>query len=269
MRRVLGVLFICALTPLAAGCGAEDSVKSAVDPVAQAATNTANAGSVEVAMSGKLSAAGQNVPLAGEGTFDLKAKRGHFTMTTSVPGTGDVKVEEIMDELVIYLRSDALAAALPAGKKWLKLDLKAAGSKSGIDFNQLQQLSGGGDPTQFLSYLAKAGDVHKVGSEVVNGTPTTHYHAVIDFAKLAGSAGGAADSVRQVQKLTGAKTLPTDIWIDARQRVRRQTVEISAQQPVPVNFSLTIDYKRFGVPVDVQAPAAGETVDYGSVVGGG
>ena len=174
-----------------------------------------------------------------------------------------------MDDLVIYLRSDALAGALPAGKKWLKLDLKEAGKKSGIDLAQLQQLSGGSsDPTQFLTYLAKAGDVRKVGSEVVNGTPTTHYHAVIDFDKLAGSAGSAADSVRQVQKFTGAKTLPTDIWIDARQRVRRQTVDISAQQPVPVSFSLTIDYKRFGVPVDVQAPAADETIDYSSVVGG-
>ena len=269
MRRVLPALIVCALTPLAAGCGAEDSVKSAVDPVVQAATNTANAGSVEVAMSGKLSAAGQAVPLAGEGTFDLKAKRGHFTMTTSVPGKGEVQVEEIMDDLVIYLRSDALAGALPDGKKWLKLDLKEAGKKSGIDLAQLQQLSGGSsDPTQFLTYLAQAGDVRKVGSEVVNGTPTTHYHAVIDFDKLAGSAGSAADSVRQVQKFTGAKTLPTDIWIDSRQRVRRQTVEITAQQPVPVSFSLTIDYKRFGVPVDAHAPAADQTVDYADVIGG-
>jgi hypothetical protein len=73
--------------------------------------------------------------------------------------------------------------------------------------------------------------------------------------------------VRQVQKLTGAKNLPTDVWIDSRQRVRRQTVEITAQQPVPVSFALTIDYKRFGVPVDVHAPAAGETVDYSSVAG--
>ena len=87
----LGVLLICALTPLAAGCGAEKSVKNAVDPVAQAATKTVNAGSVEVAMSGKVSAAGQEVPLNGEGVFDLKAKRGRLTMTTSVPGQGDVR----------------------------------------------------------------------------------------------------------------------------------------------------------------------------------
>ena len=68
--------------------------------------------------------------------------------------------------------------------------------------------------------------------------------------------------MRQVQKLTGVKTLPTDIWIDARQRVRRQTVAISTQAAGADQFSLTIDYKRFGVPVDVQAPPADETVDY-------
>ena len=127
MRRLLPVLLVCALTPIAAGCGAEKSVKNAVDPVAQAATNTVNSGSVEVAMSGKVSAAGQEIPLKGEGVFDLKAKRGRLTMTTSVPGQGDVRVEEIMDGLVLYMRSDALAGALPGGKKWLKIDLVAAG----------------------------------------------------------------------------------------------------------------------------------------------
>jgi hypothetical protein len=268
MRRLLGVLLICALTPVAAGCGAEDSVKNAVDPVAQAATNTANAGSVQVAMSGKISAAGQEIPLQGEGVFDLKRKLGQITMTTNVPGQGDVRVEEVIDGLVIYMRADALAQALPSGKKWLKIDLVEAGRQSGVDIGALQQLGGSGDPTQFLSYLAKAGDVRKVGAEDINGTPTTHYHATIDFAKLAKSAGGAADSVRQLQKLTGQKSLPTDIWIDGSQRVRRQTVAISTQRPVPIDFDLTIDYERFGVPVDVHAPAASETADAAELTGG-
>ena len=269
MRRLLPVLLVCALTPVAAGCGAADDVKSAVDPVAQAATKTRSAGSVEIAMTGKASAAGQEIPLQGEGVFDLKAQRGHFTMTTSVPGQDGVKIEEIVDGLVLYMHSDALTKGLPAGKKWLKLDLKAAAGKQGVDIAQLQSLSGGGDPTQFLSYLAKAGDVHKVGTEDVNGTSTTHYRATIDFDKLGGSAGTAAGSVRQLEQVSGLKKLPTDIWIDASQRVRRQTVAIDVKQPLPINFSLQINYTRFGVPVDVQAPPAGETVDYRAVAGGG
>jgi hypothetical protein len=268
MRRLLSVLLICVVTPLAAGCGAEKSVKDAVDPVAQAASNTANAGSVQVAMSGRLSAAGQEVPLKGEGVFDLKARRGRVTMTTTVPGKGDVRIEEIVDGAVIYMRSDALTGALPRAKKWLKVDLQAAGRQSGVDIGALQQLGGSGDPTQFLKYLAQAGHVEKLGSEEINGTPTTHYHATIEFAKLAGSAGAAADSVRQLQTLTGQKSLPTDIWIDADHRVRRQSIAISTQRPVPLNFDLTVDYERFGVPVDVHAPAAAETADAAELSGG-
>ena len=75
--------------------------------------------------------------------------------------------------------------------------------------------------------------------------------------------------MRQVQKLTGQKQLPTDIWIDSSQRVRRQTVSIEAQSPVPLKFALTIDYKRFGVPVDTKAPPADETIDYADVATGG
>jgi hypothetical protein len=190
-------------------------------------------------------------------------------MTTSVPGQSGVKIEEIVDGLVLYMHSDALNQGLPDGKKWLKMDLKAAAGKQGVDVTQLQSLSGGGDPTQFLTYLAKAGDVRKVGSEEVDGTPTTHYHATIDFEKLAGSAGKAAASVRQLGQVSGLKQLPTDVWIDAAQRVRRQTVTIDVKQPLPIKFSLQIDYKRFGVPVDVEAPPAEETVDYSAVAGGG
>src|SRR3979409_1610050 len=123
MRRLLPVLLLCASMAVTAGCGAEKSVKNAVDAVAHAATRTVTSGSVEVAMTGKVSAAGQEIQLHGEGVFDLKAKRGRLTMTTSVPGQAEVRVEEIMDGLVLYMRSDALSGALPDGKQWLKIDL--------------------------------------------------------------------------------------------------------------------------------------------------
>src|SRR6266536_5557753 len=259
MRRLLPVLLICAFVPVAAGCGAEDSVKNAVDPVAQAATKTASAGSVQIAMTGKVSAAGQEIPIDGEGVFDLKGKRGRFDLTTTVPGKGDVRVQELLDGLVIYVRSDALASSLPGGKHWLKLDLKALGDKAGVDLGALKQLGGGTDPTQFLGYLKKAGDVKKVGAEDIDGTPTTHYRATIDLDKLAGSAGGAAGSVRQLEQLTGGKTIPTEIWIDGKGRARRQTIDYATKSPVPASVQFSIDCKRFGVPVDVHAPDTGDT----------
>ena len=210
-------------------------------------------------MSGKASAAGQDIPLEGQGSFDLKAKRGHFTMTTSVPGKGGVKIEEILDGLVIYMHSDALTSALPAGKKWLKIDLKTAAGKSGVDFDAAAAAQRRRRPDAVPSYLAKAGDVHKVGSEDVNGTPTTHYRATIDFDKLAGSAGKAADSVRQLERSAAEEA--ADRHLDRRQPARAPPDGRGHRRSSRCrsSFSLQIDYKRFGVPVDVQAPAAGET----------
>jgi hypothetical protein len=268
MRRLLPVLLACAVIPFAAGCGTEDSVKNAVDPVALAATKTADAGTVQLSMTGKVSAAGTEVPIDAKGAFDLKNKRGHLNLTTSVPGKGSVDIEELLDGLVLYMRSDAITSSLPGGKHWIKIDLQALGKQQGIDISQLQQLGGGTDPTQFLAYLKKAGKVEKVGSEDINGTPTTHYQATIDLDKLANAAGSAGASVRQLEQLTGKKTLPTEVWIDGQGRARRQKVEYSAQQPVPTSVSFTIDYEKFGVPVDVSKPDAGDTADISDLLGG-
>jgi hypothetical protein len=267
VRRLLPVLLVCGALPFATGCGAEDSVKNAVDPVAQAATKTAAAGSVQVAMSGKVSAAGQEIPLDGTGVFDLKGKHGRMQMTTTVPGKGEVKIEELLDGLVLYMRSDALTASLPGGKHWIKLDLEALALKQGFDLGQLQQL-GGSDPTQWLSYLRMASEVEKVGSEDVNGTPTTHYRATIDLDKVAERAGSAVAGVRQLERITGSKKLPTDIWIDDQGRVRRQALDYSIKQPAPMRIQFTIDFQRFGVPVDVNKPDASDTIDLTDVVGG-
>jgi hypothetical protein len=267
MRRLLPVLLVCGALPFATGCGAEDSVKNAVDPVAQAAIKTAAAGTVQVAISGKVSAAGQEIPLDGTGVFDLKGKHGRMQMTTSVPGKGEVKIEELLDGLVLYMRSDALTASLPGGKHWIKLDLEALAHKQGLDLGQLQQL-GGSDPTQWLSYLKKAGEVEKIGSEAIRGTPTTHYRAAIDLNKVAEAAGPAAAGVRHLEQITGSEKLPTDIWIDDQGRVRRQALDYSIKQPAPMRMQFTIDFERFGVPVDVHKPDASDIVDLTDVVGG-
>jgi hypothetical protein len=263
MRRLLPVLLACALVPVTAGCGAEKTVRDAVDPVAQAATKTAAAGSVQLAMTGKVSAAGQEIPIDAKGVFDLKGTRGTLDITTTVPGSGQAHIKELIDGLVVYMRSDGLGITLPAGKHWLRLDLAKLSGNAGFDLAALQQL-GGADPTQFLGYLKKAGKVEKLGSEDIGGTPTTHYRATIDLGKLAKSAA----SVRQLEQLTGGKAIPTEVWIDRQGRARRQSVDYATQGPIPARIQFTIDYERFGVPVDVRAPDKSDTVELADLAGG-
>jgi hypothetical protein len=243
MGRLLAALLACAVL---SGCGAERSVKDAVDPVAQAATRTAAAGRMLVAVSGSVSAAGQQIPLAGAGVFDLKAGRGRMRMTMSAPTTGEIKFDELIDGLVVYVHSDAITAGLPFGKHWIKVDVEELGREQGFDLAQLQQLGGGSDPTQWLTTLNNAGRVEQLGTEDIRGVPTTHYRATIDVDHRA---------------------LPTDIWIDGQGLVRRQAVSYAIGQPSPMQMQFTMDFERFGVPVDVHPPDAGDTVDLSSLAG--
>jgi LppX_LprAFG lipoprotein len=267
MRRVLPVLLACALLPLAAGCGAEESVRNAVDPVAQAATTTAKERTVQASVNGTILEDGEQFEFSAKGAFDLEADRATMQVKTRIPGLGNVRFDELTDGLTMYLRSDELTTGVIGDKHWIKVDLEKLAGEQGADLGELQQL-GSADPTDFLAYLKQVRDVHKLGSEDIDGTPTTHYRATIDLDKVADSAGDAAESVRQLQKLSGQKTIPTDVWIDAQGRARRQSVAYSAQQPVPMRIQFTIDYEKFGVPVDVEAPDDGDTVDLGDIIGG-
>jgi hypothetical protein len=50
--------------------------------------------------------------------------------------------------------------------------------------------------------------------------------------------------------------------------VRRQALDYSIEQPAPMRMQFTIDFERFGVPVDVHKPDASDIVDLTDVVGG-
>jgi hypothetical protein len=267
MRRVLPVLLACAVILVTAGCGAEESVKNAVDPVAQAATTTANAGTAQVSLTGKVTVDGKDVAFSATGAIDFAADRGHMQVKTSNAGQGEVEMEEVLDGRVFYLRSDAFASQLPNGKHWVKLDLDKFGRDQGIDLSQLEQL-GGANPTDFLAFMKHAGDVQKVGSESVDGTPTTHYKATIDLEKLARSDDGAAKTVRQLEQLGGPKTLPADVWIDGRGRVRREQTDITTEDPAAQRLQTTIDFEKFGVPVDAHVPDERDTVDLADIISG-
>jgi hypothetical protein len=271
--QVLSIGLVAALA--ASGCGAEESAKkaagnakNALDPVAQAAeTTSAQKGGIAMTMKGGVSAGGQDVPLNGSGVVDRTGKKGTFSFTTSAGGKS-MKIDEIIDDKVVYMHSD-LFSQLPGGKKWLKVDLAAEAAKQGIDLDAL----GAGttqDPAAALDYLKGAGESRKVGTATVNGTRTTEYHVDVDLRKAASKSGGA-DAKKSVEKLiqiTGNATLPVDVWVDDQHLVRREKIAYSAtQQGQKATFDFTIDITKYGVEVDAKAPSADEVADFSDVLG--
>ena len=247
MRR-LALLALLAL-PLA-GCGAKD----AIDPVAEAATKTGQE-SAEIRLSGNA----MSIPISGQGVIDPANKKARITMEMAMPGMGRMQIEEVLDGLTMYMKLDGLGDRLPGGKPWIKLDLEKLGDAAGLDMQALMQGSGG-DPTQYLQYLEAVKDSKQMGTERVNGVETTHWRATVDVGKLS----------KDLAKQAGVDTIPVDAWIDGDGRVRRQVMAWSQQQG---SMAITVDFVRFGVPVEVTAPPAAQVTDMsalaGAALGGG
>lgn len=236
-----------------------------LDPVAQAADTTSQAGSAEFGIAGSISAAGQTVPLSGNGALDMRARRMRMSMSMPVPGFGSMDVEEIFDGSTFYMRLPAqLVQRIPGGKQWMKLDLETLGKSSGIDFKQLMQ-SNQSNPGDMLQALKAVGGSKKVGEENIGGASTTHYTATIDVNKIAEKVADkqTVDSLRQISQQTGLSSLPIDVWIDRSGRVRQEQLKMSA---TGFSMNMTITFTRFGVSVDTTPPPADQVMDAASLM---
>jgi hypothetical protein len=266
--RMLSLAAFLAIAAISAsGCGTNDA-QQALDPAAQAevvkAADVTGKQSRGTAMTitGTIKTDGQSVSMKGEGVADKKS-RGTFTLTVAGPDK-TVEVDEVLDPPLIYMRSDVLKKELPDGKSWLKLDYAAAAKKQGLDINAFSPSGTPQSPDQALDYLKSAGATKDLGSEVVNGRTTTHYHVDADLKKMAklSSSPNASKTADKLIELLGSDTMPVDVWIDSRHHVRREklhyTVTAAGQS---VTTDMTIELTRFGVPVRVNTPADDDTVD--------
>jgi hypothetical protein len=266
MRRVLFALALIALAGGLTACG----VRSTVDPVAAAATRTQDAGGFQAKMSITVSADGRKLTMTGQGFFgrdrgEMQMDMGGLLGAAGAPSTGDSTMKAIYltedGNPVIYLNLGFLAAFLPGGKAWVRVDLEQAGKASGIDINQL--MSGAGqNPSDSLALLRSSGDFSEVGKETVEGVETTHYHGAVDLRKAAAANGARADAIQRILDLGAPSQYPIDVWIDDAGYVRQY--EASYDQTAggkSFSTTMTIGMSDFGVHVEVSAPPAAQVFD--------
>jgi hypothetical protein len=251
-----------------AGCGGSSpktSTASVVGPqaqpqtISQAARATRATGTARVTLSGSVRAVGRTLPISGRGAIDLRHGVTQLRLGTQVPAAGKVDLDGILTGQVLYVHSDRIPSFLLGGKNWVKVDLAQAAKARGADLGLLKSLSGGGDPSQYLTWLAVAGDPKEVGKEQVDGVDTTHYRARVDVRKLA----QAADpSTRRSVEQLGVETVPVDVWIDGNGLVRREHLVVTSDKArTPVTLDLTIGLADHGKPVSVTPPAGGDVYD--------
>jgi hypothetical protein len=253
MRRS-AIVFVLVSLPLAAvACGGASKPKAsstssgaaAIDVVRSAAKKTTLSGSEHVTVDVGGTTSGQQLTVTGAGDFDNKQHVGSLHVDLSAAGIS-TSIDAVLSDTDMYLRSPLFSALLPAGKSWLKLDLKKAGAAQGLNLSSLLPQ----DPTQSLAALQSLKAAAKVGTEEVGGVSTTRYRARIDPSKLPAAAAG-----------NPASPGTYDAWIGGdgyvyRVRTHLATGSGNAKSVV----TLTVDLSDFGKTVKVTVPPAGQTV---------
>src|SRR6185437_12423932 len=127
----------------------------------------------------------------------------------------------------VYMRlpNQPALTRLTGGKPWVKLDFSKALGAFGLGGLSTET----GNPAQFIDYLRAVGAKTKqVGTATIDGTQTTHYHAVVDldnYPKLfpAARRAAAARGISTLESMTGTHTMPMDVWIDSNKLLRRMS----------------------------------------------
>ncbi|MEV4198613.1 LppX_LprAFG lipoprotein [Micromonospora globbae] len=209
--------------------------------------------SVTVAMEG--TAAGQKLSM--QGVLDLRDPV-KAEMKTTGPDGSPVTVRMI--GAVVYVEIPEADRASIGGKRWIKLDVAAAGAPMGMDFSkQFEDV----DPTKQVKTLLATEGVTVVGEETVNGARTVHYTVTAPVANYLGQVD--AEMRAQVeQELTkqGVKEVTLDLWVDEQYRPRRVHMVMGTMS------DMTMDYTDYGKPVTIETPPAGETTDLADMLKG-
>ncbi|MDV5147712.1 hypothetical protein R1T08_26975 [Streptomyces sp. SBC-4] len=265
-----------------AGCQDDGDAKAGgvqsrgdVTKVIQAAyekTSAAKAAKVKMTMS--MTGAG-----ADSGTAELTGVQGwdpavmDITVKGSMLAAGDPDAPEqvrmLMVDNAMYVDVGAKQAAEMDGKRWMKLDLKAAADATGDKALQ-KQMTGGlesmnQDPSQQLALLLDSPNLKHVGAEKINGMETQHYKGTLTVEQMLAANESSKllskkdhDTLIANVKKMGMKGYDTEVWVNDAGFPARMDVGMTMAEGA---MKMRADYSDYGTQATVQAPPAKDTMD--------
>lgn len=198
------------------------------------------------------------------GTMQLRLKPtllAHEILSSSISGRSST-IEEIVSARAIYIKQPGNAS----GRPWLEVRLSSLKGSLGKSLQSLLQNAQNGNPAAQTQLFAGSRNVHKVGTEVVNGVQTTHYAGTVTVSQALRR---LSPAVRKgfaplLRLISGG--IQFNIWLDD-QHVARRVVEVEdvSGQTVTVTLNVT----AINQPVQVTLPPRSQvTVLPASALGG-
>jgi len=257
MRRLL---VLALLLPMASACGGGGS-SGTLNPVADAASKTVDAGTELSTTSSRVSYPQQTFSVAGDGGYNHATSEGWQQLTLRTKATR-LKLDEIFIHKVFWLKSNLFEDVLPAGKEWLKVDTAKATRNTGFNFKGLWAQTS----ADVLDQLRRtATPVKTIGKETVDGVETTHYRATVDPKQV--------PTTDRILKLTSPAYKPIDVWVDGDHHVRQVKLDFTTRaytnEATRAHVLMTMKLSEFGATVDVEQPQAATVVDATAPAGTG
>jgi hypothetical protein len=248
---------------------------SGADPIAQAATVSANAPGYRMNLSVSITSPQQGVSISASGNavVDASDHAASMSLVLQAPqaiqtlGTSTLRMAMVLDGPELYLRfPQALVSQLPnlGGKPWIEENVAKAAGLPGL--SSLGGDSSTSDPTQVLGQLRVGADsVTNEGQQIVDGVQTTHYQAEINVDRLIRN---VPSSVLKLITPQG-QDVPVDVWIDSHDLVRRVDMSLSLGAPNQPSFeeTTTADFTDYGPQPRPTPPPANQVTDAGSIAG--
>jgi hypothetical protein len=299
MRRVTGIAagaVVAATGLLTAGCvrggatAADGSATLGTSPSGTAAPSSADvrtvaaayqktivAGSAHIATTTAVGLANMTAPINASGTIGFADNAADLTET--LPGGGGATAQTRFVGGILYEKPPGwMVAKLSKGKPWLSVNLAQLSEQGDGSLNQLLT-DAPSDPSTVLGYLRGAGaDVRGLGSDTIDGSPTTHYSVTINLDQAAqGQNQDTRQGIKTLEQEIGSNKLPAQVWIDQAGRVRRIAVRETLTGSAPttttqrggaISFACTATFSDYGVPVHITAPPPDQTTDLTGALGG-
>jgi hypothetical protein len=263
MRKAVALVAV-ALAAVAAYAGitrAAGSGKQAVSSERVSLTVTASGAQLQEPVTVRADGTVDNNRRVAAFSIDLGGAQGAFPMRLPVS-----RLDEVLDAsnggVVSYVQVPGIARYFTQGKSWLKIDMGQVAKGLGLELEPFTNLATA--PTEVLPTLRSVSSGEQVlGSETIDGVATTHSRLTLDVRRLSTLAPSehralVAAALDELVRHSGIATQPVEVWTDADGLLRRATATVNARDG---QAKLDLRLSDFGSPVDVEVPAAKDTLD--------
>jgi hypothetical protein len=175
-------------------------------------------------------------------------------LNTTASGT-NTQIGEIVTGTAIYVHQASLASQV--GKPWVQIDLSALAGAGGAGLAQLFHSLESNNFANQAQLFALVKSVRVVGSQTVDGVPTTEYAGSSNAASLGEALpAGLRQALAPGLQALGNSAIYFHEWIDGQHHLRKMT-EVETLNGETINT--TINLTAINQPVSITLPPASQT----------